>query len=78
METKEIIVRAGGCSRLASSLGIKSHATVLRWKRVPDKYLVKIEQVFGIPREELRPDLFCGLSISRDLPEAKASQHETS
>lgn len=58
MDMKEIIAKAGGCSRLASGLGLKSHATVLRWKKVPDKYLVRIEATFGIPREELRPDLF--------------------
>lgn len=65
MDIKEVISRAGGCSRLASCLGIKSHTTVLRWKRVPDKYLVDIERVFGIPREEMRPDLFLGLSVGR-------------
>lgn len=73
MDIKDVISKAGGCSRLASGLGIKSHATVLRWKRVPDKYLVDIERVFGIPREEMRPDLFLGISVDRPAEQENAA-----
>ncbi|MDF7673513.1 hypothetical protein PT277_01685 [Acetobacteraceae bacterium ESL0709] len=46
---------------IAIALGLKSHTAVLAWKgdrKIPTKYLLKIEQLFGIPREELRPDLY--------------------
>jgi len=65
MDTHDLIKLAGGSARLAASLGLKSHAAVLRWKQVPARHLVLIEKIFDVPREELRPDLFAGLTIVR-------------
>ncbi|CAK7193421.1 hypothetical protein COMNV_01636 [Commensalibacter sp. Nvir] len=58
MQVKEIIQKAGGCFRLSKSLGI-THAAVRKWKTVPVKRLLAVERITGIPREELRPDIFC-------------------
>lgn len=58
MEPSELRKRVGGCKRLAEGLGLRSHSPVLKWKKIPDKHIVAIESVFGIPREELRPDLY--------------------
>ena len=46
-------------------LGV-GRATIYRWEkgtyRIPTKYLGKVEKITGISRQELRPDLFKGLS----------------
>jgi DNA-binding transcriptional regulator YdaS (Cro superfamily) len=49
----------GGLTGLAAALGCSTQA--LRWWRthyVPAERVVEIERVTGIPREELRPDLY--------------------
>lgn len=58
MDTKEIIKAAGGCVRLATICGLRSHTTPLRWKAVPVAHLRAIESALGIPRHVMRPDLF--------------------
>lgn len=42
---------------IAKSLDV-SRQSVAQWKRVPTKYLRKVEKLTGIPRESLRPDLY--------------------
>lgn len=61
-ETRDPGVRAAieamnGIRPLARAIGI-SHVSVIRWKAVPIKYLFRIEDMTGVPRETLRPDLF--------------------
>lgn len=58
MKLKQIFSSAGGVVALSKGLGYRSHTSLLKWKKVPDKHLLKIEQITGIPREELRPDLY--------------------
>ena len=57
MSIKAIIKKAGGPSHVARLLGIH-HSAVIRWGKVPDHHVVRFEAATGIPREELRPDLF--------------------
>lgn len=57
MEPKELISRVGGPTVLARELGLR-HSTPLLWRRIPPHHCATIECAFGIPREELRPDLF--------------------
>lgn len=57
MEITEVIKRAGGLTSLAKIVS-RHHATVLRWNRVPAQHARAIEQATGIPRHELRPDLW--------------------
>lgn len=42
---------------LAGALGI-SYQAIQQWKKIPAERLVDIEKATGIPREELRPDLY--------------------
>jgi DNA-binding transcriptional regulator YdaS (Cro superfamily) len=51
------IKTAGGVRRLAELLGT-SHVAILSWGRIPSHRIIQIERVTGIPREELRPDLY--------------------
>lgn len=58
MDIRAIIKKAGGPARVARLLGFKSHTSVLRWEKVPYDRIIPLEAATGIPREELRPDLF--------------------
>ena len=49
--------KAGGLRPLARCLGL-SHASVIQWRNVPIDRVFAIEKKLGIPREELRPDIF--------------------
>ena len=55
----------GRLSRLAKELGI-STAAVAKWRRVPAERVVAVARITGLPREQLRPDLYA----SRDTQEA--------
>lgn len=48
---------AGSESELARRLGIRVQS-VQQWTRIDDKWLLEVERVTGVPREELRPDLY--------------------
>jgi DNA-binding transcriptional regulator YdaS (Cro superfamily) len=49
--------RAGGLRALARAIGI-NYQNIQIWKRIPAERMIAIETVTGIPREQLRPDLF--------------------
>ena len=54
---REAIFRAGGMRALGRQLGI-SHAAVQQWKKCPVLRVLEIERLTGVPKEELRPDVF--------------------
>jgi DNA-binding transcriptional regulator YdaS (Cro superfamily) len=54
---RRAIKAAGGLRKLATALGV-THPAVRLWRRIPAELVVKAEAVTGIPREELRPDLY--------------------
>jgi DNA-binding transcriptional regulator YdaS (Cro superfamily) len=47
----------GGAVGLSKLIGITSQA-VSQWKRVPAERVIDVERATGVPREELRPDLY--------------------
>ena len=51
------ISAAGGIGPLAKELGIKPQA-VSQWDEVPPLRVIAVERVTGVPRHELRPDLY--------------------
>ena len=51
------ISRHGNLTRVALALGITPSA-VKQWSRVPAERVVEVEKATGIPREQLRPDLY--------------------
>lgn len=55
--TKKAIKNAGGGAKLASVLNLKRQA-IYQWQRVPAEHVATVEQITGIPRHELRPDLY--------------------
>jgi DNA-binding transcriptional regulator YdaS (Cro superfamily) len=61
---RRAIKAAGGVRKLAARLGV-THPAVLQWETIPAELVVKAEQVTGIPREELRPDIFRAAPLRR-------------
>jgi DNA-binding transcriptional regulator YdaS (Cro superfamily) len=51
------IAEAGGVRALARLVGVPPSAVSV-WKLIPVKHVLKIEEATGIPKEELRPDIF--------------------
>jgi DNA-binding transcriptional regulator YdaS (Cro superfamily) len=51
------IAAAGGVRPLARELGVAS-PTIIGWKRIPADRILQVEAVTGVPREQLRPDLY--------------------
>jgi DNA-binding transcriptional regulator YdaS (Cro superfamily) len=50
---------AGSAAKLASLLGLhRSSVSDWRKSRVPAERVARVEQLTGVPRTELRPDLF--------------------
>lgn len=61
---KRAIEAVGGLAGLAHPLGISAQA-VSQWDEVPPLRVLAVERISGVPRHELRPDLY-------PLPEACA------
>lgn len=57
--TNRAIKQAGGGAALSRALKnkITRHA-IYQWSRVPAEHVGAVEQITGIPRHELRPDLY--------------------
>ena len=51
------IKEAGGLTKLAAFLNITKQA-VAQWDEVPPLRVLEVERVSGVPRHELRPDLY--------------------
>ena len=54
---KRAIEKAGTGDKLASELGITPQA-LSQWDRVPPLRVLEVERLTGVPRHELRPDVY--------------------
>lgn len=54
-KAKEI---AGGNVGLAKKLGGLTPQAVSQWRRVPVERVLDVERATGVPRHELRPDIY--------------------
>lgn len=54
---KRLRAERGLMARVARGLGLRSSAVAV-WVRVPAERVVEVERITGIPREQLRPDLY--------------------
>lgn len=70
---EEAIRACGGVSELARRLGI-SQPSVSHWQRVPAERVLTVEQVSGVPRATLRPDLYPDADATDPLDAIRA-QH---
>lgn len=48
---------AGGMRALGRAMGIP-YQSIQAWKEIPAQHILTIERVTGIPREQLRPELY--------------------
>lgn len=51
------IEASGGAARLSRAVGVTVQA-VCQWHEVPPLRVIAVERASGVPREELRPDLY--------------------
>ena len=51
------VISTAGLGPLAEKLGISKQA-ISKWPQIPAARVVAIEVMTGIPREQLRPDIF--------------------
>jgi len=51
------IEATGSARELARRIGV-SYQAVQQWTRVPAHQIIAVEKATGVPREELRPDLY--------------------
>ena len=54
---QQAIDAAGSISELARRIGLARQA-VQQWQAVPAHQIIAVEKATGVPREELRPDLY--------------------
>jgi DNA-binding transcriptional regulator YdaS (Cro superfamily) len=54
---RRAIERVGGLAGLAGPLGISEQA-VSQWDKVPPLRVLEVERISGVPRQDLRPDLY--------------------
>lgn len=57
MDTKSIIEKAGGPAAVAKLFDISSQA-VSQWETVPPNRVLKLEEVTGVSRHLMRPDIY--------------------
>lgn len=50
--------KAGGATGLAKLLGSITPQAVSQWRRVPVDRVLDVEKATGVPRHELRPDIY--------------------
>jgi DNA-binding transcriptional regulator YdaS (Cro superfamily) len=54
---KRVIQAVGSKAELAKALNI-SRSAITQWRNIPVNRVVELERITGIPRHELRPDIF--------------------
>jgi DNA-binding transcriptional regulator YdaS (Cro superfamily) len=53
----EAVRRTGSLNRLAKRLGISRQA-LQQWEEVPVRRVLALEEISGVPRHEIRPDVY--------------------
>lgn len=59
----KLIEDLGGPTKAALALGISNPSVILNWrkrKQVPADRVLKLEELTGVSRHQLRPDIFGG------------------
>ncbi len=54
---RRAIQSVGGIYALARALGL-THQAIYQWEKCPVLRVLEIERLTGVPREELRPDVY--------------------
>lgn len=51
------VAAIGGVTRLAEALNV-TRSAVSQWTKVPVERVLEVERLTGVPRHELRPDIY--------------------
>lgn len=51
-------LKAGGPSGLAKAIGGITPQAISQWDRVPAERVLQVERATGVPRHDLRPDIY--------------------
>jgi DNA-binding transcriptional regulator YdaS (Cro superfamily) len=54
---QQAVKQAGGLRALGRKLGI-THVAIMQWAQVPPEHVMKIEELTGVARSVLRPDIY--------------------
>lgn len=54
---RRALLAAKGYTKLAEALEV-TRQSVHKWDAIPDRFAVKVEELFGIPRHETAPHLY--------------------
>jgi hypothetical protein len=52
------VMRYGGITQIAQDMGVSRQTIYASWQVFPDKYVVRAEKLYGIPRRYLAPHLY--------------------
>jgi TorA maturation chaperone TorD len=69
----EALRAAGGVGALARGIGI-SQPSISNWSRIPAERVLSVEEVTGVDRAVLRPDLYRRQEIAADIDEIDAAR----
>lgn len=72
----DAIEAGGGIGAVAKAIGLTEEGVRL-WRvrgKVPDKHIVEFERLTGVPREQLRPDLYRRDAETIELDTATAAE----
>lgn len=58
------IEKVGGLAGLATPLGVSIQA-ISQWDEVPPLRVIAVEKISGVPRSELRPDLYPAEAVAQ-------------
>ncbi len=72
---QQAINAAGGVSQLARKIGI-AQPSISNWSQIPAERVALVEQVTGVNRALLRPDLFGGTSTLSDIDEINSERSQ--
>ena len=72
---QQAISAAGGVSELARKIGI-AQPSVSNWSRIPAERVAAIEEITGVGRALLRPDLFAGTSAMLSVDETDTARSQ--
>lgn len=73
---KQAVEKAGGPAKLGQLLGI-SGAAVSQWRMCPPLRVIAVEAASGVPRHDLRPDLYPPPAANADAAPAPAEMRES-
>lgn len=72
-----LVKKMGGPVAVAKALRLRSHTGVYSWKVIPAHHVLTLEAQFGIPREEIRPDLYRPRAAQAAATSPATPQQET-